>query len=85
MGRVRSTENVTLRYNPLTLPYSTQIRIADRLSLLSDEDAGLDSAALFERIHQRALEKGCLARLWEYVSEAQPGLEMSINPYEKLA
>ena len=71
-----------LVYAFLTLPYSSQMRIADQLSLLKDEDAGLDSAALFERIYQRAHAWNSLAALWDQVSGAQPELNMTDNPYE---
>ncbi|MCG7873097.1 MAG: metallophosphoesterase [Candidatus Thiodiazotropha lotti] len=70
-----------LVYGFLTLPYSKQIRIANRLSLLADEDAGLTSASLFKRIFERAREQACLHELWVAVQKAQPGLDMTDNPY----
>lgn len=70
-----------LAYGFLTLPYSTQIRIASRLSLLTDEDAGQDSATLFERLYQRARERQTLATLWDHVSSEQGDVNMTVNPY----
>lgn len=71
-----------LVYAFLTLPYSSQIRIADQLSLLLDEDAGLDCAALFERIYERAHARNSLAALWDRVSKEQRDINMKSNPYE---
>ena len=72
-----------LAYAFLTLPYSTQIRIANQLSLLEDDDAGLDSATLFERIYERAKGQGCLRDFWDHVSGSQPqGVTMMPNPYQ---
>ena len=71
-----------LAYAFLTLPFSTQVRIADQLSLLEDEDAGLDCAALFERVYQRAHDHGQLANLWEQVRTVQVDVAMMANPYE---
>ena len=70
-----------LVYAFLTLPYSSQIRIADRLSLLTDQDAGVDCATLFERVYQRAEAQNALAALWDQVSEAQQEVRMMANPY----
>ena len=74
-----------LAYAFLTLPFSTQIRIADQLSLLEDDDAGLDCADLFERVYQRAHDHGQLASLWEQVSRVQVDIVMMANPYETSA
>ena len=74
-----------LAYAFLTLPFSTQIRIADRLSLLEDDDAGLDCADLFERIYQRSRDHGQLGTLWEQVSRVQDDIAMMANPYETSA
>ena len=71
-----------LVYAFLTLPYSSQMRIADQLSLLMDEDAGLDSATLFERIYRRARVQNSLSAFWKQVSDAHPELNMTDNPYE---
>jgi len=49
-----------LAYAFLTLPYSTQMRIANQLGLLEDEDVGLDCATLFERTFERATARQCL-------------------------
>lgn len=70
-----------LVYGFLTLPYSSQIRIANQLELLLDEDAGLDSANLFERMYARARDQGQLAALWDQVNEAQQSVAMSANPF----
>lgn len=70
-----------LVYAFLTLPYSSQIRIADRLSLLTDQDAGVDCATLFERLYQRAQAQNSLGSLWEQVSQAQHEVSMMDNPY----
>ena len=70
-----------LVYAFLTLPYSSQVRIANRLSLLTDEDAGVDCATLFERLYQRAATQNALAALWDQVSEAQQEVSMMDNPY----
>ena len=74
-----------LAYAFLTLPFSTQVRIANQLSLLKDDDAGLDCAALFERVYQRAHDRGRLASLWEQVSRVQVDVTMMANPYETSA
>ena len=50
-----------LVYAYLTLPYTLQMRIADKLSLLSDDDAGLANDELFEQVFMRAKEKGSFA------------------------
>ena len=71
-----------LAYAFLTLPFSTQMRIADQLSLLEDDDAGLDCADLFERVYQRAHDHGQLASLWEQVRRVQVDIVMKENPYE---
>ena len=86
----KNTEREHIMANPvrqlvyafLTLPYSSQIRIADQLSLLLDEDAGLDCAALFERIYERAHARNSLAALWDRVSKEQKNINMKSNPYE---
>ena len=70
-----------LAYAFLTLPYSAQLRIANTLSLLEDADAGLDCAALFERIYERASDHNCLAPFWDLVREAQDDVAMMPNPY----
>ena len=74
-----------LAYAFLTLPFSTQMRIAHQLSLLEDDDAGLDCADLFERVYQRAHDHGQLAILWEQVSRVQVDIAMMANPYETSA
>ena len=70
-----------LAYAFLTLPYSAQLRIVNTLSLLEDADAGLDCAALFERIYDRARHQNSLAAFWDHVSEAQHDVAMMPNPY----
>ena len=73
-----------LAYAFLTLPYSTQLRIANTLALLEDGDAGLDCAALFERIYDRARNQNSLAAFWDHVREAQHDVAMMPNPYPTL-
>ena len=68
-----------LAYAFLTLPYSTQLRIANKLFLLEDADAGLDCAGLFEHIYQRARDR--LGALWDHVRAAQDEVAMMANPY----
>ena len=70
-----------LAYAFLTLPYSTQLRIANTLSLLEDRDAGLDCAALFQRVYDRARNQNSLAAFWDRVREAQHDVAMMPNPY----
>ncbi len=72
-----------LVYAFLTLPYPTQLRIANNLELLSDSDSGLASNALFEQIVVRAKENGVIADLWEQVKNRHPDLNMDNNPYDK--
>ena len=71
-----------LAYAFLTLPFSSQMRIANQLGLLKDEDAGLDCATLFERVFERAKARRSLEALWDCVSEAQGGVTMMPNPYQ---
>lgn len=81
--RERDMPNATrqLAYFFLTLPYSTQMRIANALTLLEDDDAGLDCATLFERVYQRARARDGLAALWDHVSTARGDGAMMVNPY----
>ena len=71
-----------LAYAFLTLPYSTQMRIANQLALLEDDDVGLDCATLFERVYERARARRCLEVLWDSVSRSQEGVAMIPNPYQ---
>ena len=71
-----------LAYAFLTLPYSTQMRIANQLRLLEDEDVGLDCATLFERAFERARARQCLGALWDRVNSAQGEVAMMPNPYQ---
>ena len=73
-----------LAYAFLTLPYTTQLRIVATLSLLEDPDAGLDCAALFERIYDRARDRNRLAAFWDHVRDAQENVSMMPNPYRTL-
>ena len=73
-----------LAYAFLTLPYSTQMRIANQLGLLEDEDAGLDCATLFERAFERARARQCLGAFWDRVSRAQGDVAMMPNPYQSV-
>ena len=86
MEQARNTVNPVrqLAYAFLTLPYSTQMRLASQLSLLEDEDAGVDCATLFERVYRRAKARNDLAALWDRVSGAQQEVSMMTNPYKSL-
>lgn len=52
-----------LTYNYLTLSYSKQMKIANELELLAEEDAGVEKSELFKRIVARAKEQKVLQQL----------------------
>lgn len=56
-----------LTYQYLGLPYLQQIKIAQDLDLLMNEDQGIDDVELFGRIYSRAKQQGKLARLWDAI------------------
>ena len=70
-----------LAYAFLTLPYTTQMRIANQLELLEEEDVGLDCATLFKRVFERAQSQQGLEALWDSVSGAQGEVATMPNPY----
>lgn len=52
-----------LTYDYLTLSYPKQMKIANELELLTEEDAGLEKSELFKRILARAKDKDLLSEL----------------------
>jgi predicted phosphodiesterase len=71
----------TLTYRFLSLPHLARLEVAQAMKLLKEEDEGLFDAALFERILQRAVEKGQLAELWDQVESRHDEKLGTPNPY----
>jgi hypothetical protein len=69
-----------LTYRFLTLPYHERMAVANALKLLGDDDKGLPDRVLFERLLQRAAQRGLRAQLWAEV-EQRHGAPPEPNPY----
>lgn len=67
-----------LTYRFLGLPFTRQIEIAQRLSLLHDEDEGVGEAELRRRIFQRAAEAGRIDELWRAVEQHASATERTL-------
>ena len=71
-----------LTYRFLQLPYNIQIKIAQKLELLADDDKGVKDWELYERFFRRAKEKEILWNLWNNVEEAHGEQPSSANPFK---
>ncbi len=74
-----------LMYRFFGLSYAQIVKIAARLDLLSDEDAGAKDAERFQRFYKRARERQQLAELWSLVEERYDDNENQQNPFTELA
>jgi len=70
-----------LTYRFLLLPYHQQIKIAQDLGLLVDEDKGLADAELFARYFERAHDRNRLEQLWNSVEATHGVADAAPNPF----
>lgn len=73
-----------LMYRFFGLSYAQIIKIAARLDLLSDEDAGMKDTERFQRFYKRARERDQLDYLWTEVEERYGDSSSRENPFAKL-
>jgi hypothetical protein len=70
-----------LTYRFLDLAHVVRIDIARELSLLRDEDEGLEDYKLFSRVLTRAAQEKLLAQLWDKIEERHGDKKYTSNPF----
>ena len=73
-----------LTYRFFELSHVQRIEVAQKLTLLRDEDEGLTDATLYQRIFKRAFDENLLPSLWDTVEQELGGQGKTENPFQTI-
>jgi 3',5'-cyclic AMP phosphodiesterase CpdA len=74
-----------LTFRLFELPYLTRLSVAQKLSLIRNEDAGLRDYDIFKNVLKRASDEGKLADLWDAVQVEAKDSRFGDNPFRALS